>query len=70
MLFGAWFYGCVVLVVDFCGRKIDNDLLQGNPGCWGGDFNFERCCIDANEPQPDPLVTEVAVLWTDQGELF
>ena len=34
---------------------------EGNPGCWGGDFTFERCCIDANDPKPDALVSEVSV---------
>lgn len=28
---------------------------QGNSGCWGGDFTFERCCIDSEAPLPAPL---------------
>ncbi|CAK9090536.1 Uncharacterized protein SCF082_LOCUS42691 [Durusdinium trenchii] len=33
---------------------------QGNSGCWGGDFTFERCCIDSEAPLPAPLAESSA----------
>ena len=66
-------YACFT---DFLGFFVGS--REGNPGCWGGDFTFERCCIDANDPKPDTLVSEVSVnlaavnlrTWKNHGCVF